>query len=52
MHKTPDKSPIMHLEKHKKYDKMHNIGVTSKQTHQLHKWLTNDNIDNKLSNNF
>ena len=50
---TPNKWPIRHLEKHIfKYGKWHNIAVRGDQTHQLHKWLENSNIDKELSNIF
>ena len=53
MQETLDKGPIRHLGKHVlKYDKKHNLEVIANQTHQLHKWLENKDIDKTLSNNF
>ena len=53
MQETPDKGPIRHLGKYVlKYDKNHNLEVIANQTHQLHKWLENKDIDKTLSNNF
>ena len=53
MQETPDKGPIRHLGEHiLEYDKNHNLEVIANQTHQLHKWLKNKDIDNPLSNNF
>ena len=52
MQETPNKGPIRHLGKHVlKYDKNHNLEVIANQTHQLHKWLENKDIDKTLSNN-
>jgi hypothetical protein len=51
MQETPDKGPIRHLGKQiVKHDKGHNLVFIANQTHQLHKWLENDNIDKVLSN--
>ena len=53
MRETPDKGPIRHLGKHiVKHDKGHNLAIIANQTHQLHKWLKNNNIDKVLSNDF
>ena len=53
MQETPDKGPIRHLGKHIiKHDIGHNLVLVVNQTHQLHKWLENDNIDKVLSNDF
>ena len=53
MPETLDKSPIRHLGKHVlKYDKNHNLEAQANQTHQLHKWVKNKDIDKTLSNNF
>ena len=47
------KGPIRHLNKHiLKHDNAHNLTIVANQTHQLHKWLENDNIDKILSNDF
>ena len=35
-----------------KYDKKHNLALIATQTHQLHKWFDNKNIDKALSNDF
>ena len=46
MQETPDKGPIRHLGKCiSKYDKKHNLALIATQTHQLHKWLDNKDID-------
>ena len=43
MQKTPNKGPSRHLGKHvHKYDKRNNLQVIANQTHQIHKWLEND----------
>ena len=34
-----------------KYDKKHNLEIIANQTHQLHKWLKNKDIDKTISNN-
>jgi hypothetical protein len=53
MHATPDKGPIRHLGRYiLKYDKKHNLARIATQTHQLHKWLHNKDIDQTLSNDF
>ena len=53
MQDTPDKGPIRHLGKYiLKYDKKHNLTIVATQTHQLHKWLNNKDIDKDLSNDF
>jgi hypothetical protein len=53
MHETPDKGPIRHLGRYiVKYDKKHNLALIATQTHQLHKWLHNKDIDQTLSNDF
>jgi hypothetical protein len=53
MHETPDKGPIRHLGKYVlKYDKKHNLEIIANQTHQLHKWLDNKDIDKIISNDF
>ena len=53
MHETPDKGPIRHLAKYIiKQDKTHNLAVIATQTHQLHKWLDNKDLDKNLSNDF
>jgi hypothetical protein len=50
---TPDKGPIRHLSKYiHKHDNEHNPTIIANQTHQLHKWLENDDIDKILSNDF
>ena len=52
MQETPDKGPIRHLGKQVlKYDKKYNLEVIANQTHRLHKWLENKDID-KTFNNF
>lgn len=33
-----------------KHDNEHNLATIANQTHQLHKWLENDRIDEPLSN--
>ena len=53
MHETPYKGPIRHLGKYTlKHDKTRNLTIIATQTHQLHKWLTNKDIDKTLSNDF
>jgi hypothetical protein len=53
MHATPDKGPIRHLGRYIiKYDKKQNLARIATQTHQLHKWLHNKDIDQTLSNDF
>ena len=53
MQETPDKGPIRHLNKHiLKHDNEHKLATIANQTHQLHKWLENDDIDKTLSNDF
>ena len=53
MQETPDKGPIRHLGKYiLKYDKRHNLDIIATQTHQVHKWLDNKEIDKALSNDF
>jgi hypothetical protein len=53
MQGTLDKGPIRHLSKHiLKHDNEHNLTIIANQTHQLHKWLENDDIDKILSNDF
>ena len=51
MQETPNKGPIRHLGKHiLKHDKGLNLTIIASQTHQLHKWLENKDIDEILSN--
>ena len=53
MQETPEKGPIRHLGKYiLKYDKHHNLTIIATQTHQLHKWLDNKDIDKVMSNDF
>ena len=53
MQDTPDKGPIQHLGKYiLKNDKKRNPTIMATQTHQLHKWLNNKDIDKTLSNDF
>ena len=53
MHETPNKGPIRHLGKYVlKYDNKRNLTNIASQTHQLHKWITNEGIDKTLSNDF
>ena len=53
MQETPNKGPIRHLGKYiLKYDKIHNLAIIATQTHQLHKWFDNKDIDKTLSNDF
>ena len=53
MQETPYMVPIRHLIKHiLKHDNEHNLTIIASQTHQLHKWLENDDIDKILSNDF
>ena len=53
MEETPNKGPIRHLSKHiLKHDNELNLTIIANQTHQLHKWLENDDIDKVLSNDF
>jgi hypothetical protein len=53
MQETPDEGPIQHLGKYiVKYDTRHNLEIKANQTHQLHKWLENDDIDNVVLNDF
>ena len=53
MQETHDKGSIRHLSKYiLKYDNEHNLTIIANQTHQLHKWLENDDIDKILSNDF
>lgn len=41
------KDPLNTVEKYVyKYDKRHNLTIIANQTHQLHKWLENNEIDN------
>ena len=45
MQETPNKGPIRHLGKYiLKYDKRHNLEIIANQTHHLHKWLNNKDI--------
>ena len=51
MQETLDKGPIRHLGKYiLKHDKGLNITIMASQTHQLHKWFENEDIDKILSN--
>ena len=51
MQETPYKGPIRHLGMHIViHGKGHNLAIIANKTHQLHKWLENDNIDKVLSN--
>ena len=53
MQETPDKGPIRHLGKYiLEHDKKHNLTIIATQTHWLHKWLDNKEIDKALSNDF
>ena len=53
MQATPDKGPIRHLRQYiLKYDKQRNLTIMASQTHQLHKWLANVDIDKTSSNDF
>ena len=53
MQEPLDKGPTRHLGKHiLKYDNIHNLAIIANQTHQLHKWLEDDDIDKVLSNGF
>ena len=53
MHATPYKGPIRHLQQYIiKHDKQHNLAIMASQTHQLHKWIANKDIDKALSNDF
>ena len=53
MQETLDKGSIRHLSKYiLKHDNEHNLTIIANQTHQLHKWLENDDIDKILSNHF
>jgi hypothetical protein len=50
---TPDKNPISILEKQiKKYDRTNNLENMATQTPNIWKWIGNENIDKKLSNEF
>ena len=51
MQGTLDKGPIRHLGKYiLKHDKGLNLTIMASQTHQLHKWFENKDIDKILSN--
>ena len=53
MQDTPNKGPIRHRGKYiLKYDKKYNLTIMASQTHQLHIWLDNKDIDKILSNDF
>ena len=53
MQKIPNKGPISHFGKHiLKHDNIYNLAIKANQTHQLHQWLKNDDIDKILSNDF
>ena len=53
MQEKLDKGPIRHLSKQiLKHDNEHNLTSIATQTHQIHKWLENDDIDKILSNGF
>ena len=53
MQATPYKGPIRHLQQYIiKHDKKRNLTIMASQTHQLHKWLANNDIDKALSNDF
>jgi hypothetical protein len=53
MQDTPDKGPIRHIGNYIiKQDKKYNLALIATQTHQLHKWIDNKDIDNTLSNDF
>ena len=53
MDKTPDKGPIRFLEKHIiKYDKESNLTDIATNIHNINKWISNTDIDDKLSMNF
>jgi hypothetical protein len=53
MEETPNKGPMRHLSKHiLKHDNEQNLTIIANQTHQLHKWLENDDIDKVLLNDF
>ena len=50
---TPDKGPIRFLEKYIiKHDQKHYLENIATSFPNLEKWVANDDIDNKLSNEF
>ena len=53
MDETPDKGPIRFLEKHIiKHDKKHNLEIIATNFPNIDKWITNEDIDNELSNEY
>ena len=53
MDQTPDKGPICFLEKHIiKHDKKHNLNILATNFPNIDKWIANEEIDDKLSNEF
>ena len=53
MMETPDKGPIRFLEKHIiKYDRKNNLETIAILFPNFDKWITNEDIDNELSNDF
>ena len=53
MLETPNKGPIRFLEKHIiKHDRKNNLEVVAMLFPNIDKWITNEDIDNELSNDF
>ena len=53
MIETPDKGPIRFLEKHIiKHNRKNNLEVVATLFPNINKWITNEDIDNELSNDF
>ena len=53
MNETLDKGPIRFLEKHIiKHDKKYNLEVIATELPNIDKWIANEDIDNKLSNEY
>ena len=53
MDETPDKGHIRFLEKHIiNHDKKHNLEIIATDFSNIDKWITNEDIDNELSNEY
>ena len=53
MIKTPNKCPIRFIEKHTiHYDRKNNLEKIATQFSNIDKWISNEDIDTKLSNNY
>ena len=53
MDETSDKGPIRFLEKHLiKHNRKYNLEITATDFPNIDKWIANEDIDNKLSNEY